>query len=202
MICANCAAPVPDNAHFCPHCGYSLKNATPQLVIKPFFTPLHVFVSIIPIQIFFSIWGATIFGIVGFFIIEYFGLEINPWYVALITGILFLIFTPLVAAYIIFQRYSTTEYRFYHDHLDCQEGFWPLQHKTINLEHIIELHMIQRFWQRLFNLGTIVLSTAASDKFKQTFGGIKMVDIHKPQEVYWSIKRIIESAQSAKMRVT
>lgn len=187
-----------DNANFCPQCGHALdEKSNPRLVIRPFFTPLSVIISLIPLQIFFTFWGAVVFGIAGFFLIEYFELSIDPWILALIFGILFFIFTPVVATYILLQRYSRTEYRFYPDRLDYEEGFYTMQQKSIGLTHIIEVNLIQGFWKRLFDLGTIILSTPATgEKSGSPKSGIRIPDVQRPHETYRRIKQIIEAAKN------
>ncbi len=198
MYCNNCGLNISDNARYCPQCGNALdQSSAPSLIIRPFFTPFSVVLSLIPLQIFFTIWGAVVFGIAGFFIIEYLELSINPWTFALVFGIIFFIFTPVTAAYIVLQRYSRTEYRFYPDRLEYEEGFYTGQQKSVGIEYIIEVNLIQGFWKRLFDLGTIVLSTAATgEKSGSPRSGIRIPDVHRPYEAYRAIKHIIEAARS------
>ncbi|MCX7678242.1 MAG: PH domain-containing protein [Spirochaetes bacterium] len=200
MNCANCAAPISDDAKYCSNCGYMLESfGTPQLIVKPLFSPLSVLISVIPVQIFFTLWGTVVFGIVSFFLIDYFELTINPWIVAIIIGAIFFILTPAIATFLILQRYSRTEYRFYRDHLECEEGLFSTQHKIINLDNIIEVNLQQSFWDRLFNLGTIVLSTAAKgEKTGSLRSGIRIVDIPQPKDAYRAIQRIIDLAHARK----
>lgn len=200
MYCNNCGTDIAENARYCPQCGNSLDtNSAPRLVIRPFFTPLRAVVSLIPLQIFFTIWGAAVFGIAGFFLIEYLELSINPWTLALVFGIIFFIFTPVVATYILLQRYSRTEYRFYSDRLDYEEGFYTMQEKSIDLEYIIEINLMQGFWKKLFDLGTIILSTAATgEKSGAPKSGIRIPDVRRPYETYQTIKQIIEARKREK----
>jgi membrane protein YdbS with pleckstrin-like domain len=198
MFCNNCGADIQPDAQYCPRCGIAVGDDTkPRIVIRPFFTPLNVLVSLIPLQLFFTLWGAVVFGIAGFFFIEYFELSINPWVLTLVFGILFFIFTPVIATYLLLQRYSRTEYRFYSDRLDYEEGFYAIQHKTIGLEHIIEVNMTQGFWKRLFDLGTIILSTAATgEKAGSPRSGIRIPDVQRLHETYRAVKRLIEAGKS------
>lgn len=198
MYCNNCGKDVAENAYYCPQCGHSLDNSSaPRLIVRPLFTPLSAVLSLIPLQIFFTIWGAVVFGIAGFFLIEYFDLSINPWLVALVFGIIFFILTPVVATYLLLQHYSRTEYRFYSNRLDYEEGFYTLQQKSIDIGHIIEVNLMQGFWKRLFDQGTIILSTAATgEKSGSPKSGIRIPDVHRPHEVYRAIKQIIAAAKS------
>lgn len=201
MYCHNCGNELGSEALFCPSCG-TRQSEAPEggnvrealVVIKPFFTPLNILVSIIPLQLFFTFWGAVVFGIAGFFIIQYLELAIDAWTVALDFGCLFFVFTPVIAMYILIQRYTHTEYRFFTDRLDYREGFYTSEEKSIGYEHIIEVNLVRGFWKRLFDLGTIVLSTAATgDTLGPSRSGIRIPDAQAPQETYRTIKRIIES---------
>jgi membrane protein YdbS with pleckstrin-like domain len=205
MYCHNCGNELGSEVPYCPSCGIRQIDATEGentrdalVVIKPFFTPLNILVSVIPLQLFFTLWGAVVFGIAGFFAIQYLDLAIDPWNVALVFGCLFFIFTPVIAMYLLIQRYARTEYRFFAERLDYHEGFYSTEEKSIGYEHIIEINLVRGFWKRLFNLGTIVLSTAATgDTLGPSRSGIRIPDVQAPRETYRSIKRIIDSCKSS-----
>jgi membrane protein YdbS with pleckstrin-like domain len=205
MYCHNCGNELGSEVLYCPSCGAQQLDAPEGesargalVVIKPFFTPLNIFVSVIPLQLFFTLWGAVVFGIAGFFAIQYLELDVNPWTVALVLGCLFFVFTPVIAMYVLIQRYARTEYRFFADRLDYREGFYSTEEKSIGYEHIIEVSLVRGFWKRLFNLGTIVLSTATTgDTLGPSRSGIRIPDVQAPQENYRTIRRIIGSCRSS-----
>lgn len=205
MYCYNCGNELGTEVPYCPSCGARQLDAPEGgsardtlVLIKPFFTPLNIFVSVIPLQLFFTLWGTVVFGIAGFFVIQYLELSIDPWTVALVFGCLFFIFTPVIAMYVLTQRYARAEYRFLSDRLDYREGFYSTEEKSIGYEHIIEVNLVRGFWKRLFNLGTIVLSTTTTgNTVGLSRSGIRIPDIQTPQAVYHSIKRVIDSCKSS-----
>jgi membrane protein YdbS with pleckstrin-like domain len=205
MYCYNCGNELGTEVPYCTSCGVQQLDAPEggsardaRVVIKPFFTPLNIFVSVIPLQLFFTLWGAAVFGIAGFFVIQYFELGVDPWTVALVFGCLFFVFTPVIAMYMLTQRYARAEYRFFADRLDYREGFYSTEEKSIGYKHIIEVNLVRSFWKRLFNLGTIVLSTAANGNTTgPSRSGIRIPDVQAPHATYNSVKRVIENCKSS-----
>jgi len=205
MYCHNCGIEVGTESLYCPSCGTSQIDTPgttggrdPMVIIKPFFTPLNIFVSIIPLQLFFTLWGGVVFGIAAFFLFQYFEIAADPWMAAIVIAGIFFVVTPVVAMYLMVQRYSRTEYRFYAERLDYHEGFYATDEKTIGFEHILEVSLIRGFWKRLFNLGTIILSTAATgDRLGPSRSGIRIPDVQWPGETYRKIRRIIENHKAS-----
>ena len=59
-------------------------------------------------------------------------------------------------------NYSRTEYRFFSDHLEFEEGFFSINKKVIRYRDVREVTLHKGFFQRMYGLGTIYLATLAT----------------------------------------
>ena len=104
---------------------------------------------------------------------------------AVFFGGLFFFGIPIVSYINKINTYRKTEYRFYPTKLDYYEGFFTVEEKTIDFSKITEVHLRKGVFQRMYGLGTIIISTA-------TIGsGIKITDIEDPDGIYQQVKEII-----------
>ncbi len=199
MYCHNCGNDTRPDANFCDNCGtpqFSQEKQTdearPVLTVRPFFSPLVTLIKQIPLQLLITAWGAAVFGIAGYFIIKYLDLDLYPWFFAILFGCLFFFITPVVVLFRMTHRYAKTEYRFYKNRLEYSEGAFIVGDTSISYDGIIEINMIRGIFSRLFRLGTIVLSTAATgDIISHSRRNILIQDIEYPEVVYRKIRHLI-----------
>jgi membrane protein YdbS with pleckstrin-like domain len=59
-------------------------------------------------------------------------------------------------------NYSRTEYRFFADRLEFEEGFFSINKKVIKFRDVKEVTLRKGFLQRFYDLGTIYLATLAT----------------------------------------
>ena len=201
MYCHNCGREVKEG-NFCPYCGakitargYSIgEDSYLLLTLKPVFVPSVVIFSILPLQIFFTIWGGIFFGGIGLFIIKFLKINIPEWSTFALFSCLFFFGLP-IAVYITKKKnYEKTEYRFYNTKLEYYEGFLNIEEKTIHYKNITEVYLKKNIIQRRFGLGTIILSTPATGNYSprgQYRSGIIIPDIKNPDENYKKIKELI-----------
>ena len=199
MYCHNCGRDVRGGANFCENCGApqiapeeTRDEFRPLLIIRPFFSPLVTLFKQIPVQILFTLWGGAVFGIAGYFIIKYLELPLSNWFFAILFGCLFFIITPMVYLFSMMNRYAKTEYKFYKNKLDYSEGVFTVGDKSVNFNGIIEVNLVRGVAQRMFGLGTIVLSTAATDDvISHSRREIRIADLEYPEIIYKKVKAII-----------
>jgi membrane protein YdbS with pleckstrin-like domain len=199
MYCHNCGKDVRNSANFCDNCGSpqigpgeKADENRPLLTVRPFFSPPVTFIKQIPFQILFALWGAAVFGIAGYFIVKYLELNIHPWFFAWFFGIIIFVFTPIVFIFTMLNRYAKTEYRFYKNRLECSEGVMTAGEMSIGYEAILEVNLVRGIVQRIFHLGTIMLSTAATrDLITHSRRRILLIDIEHPEIAYQKIKHLI-----------
>ena len=200
MFCPKCGKEITEDAVFCPYCGYKIKNdesekqtkGIKKLVLRPVFVPWVTLVSVIPLQIFFTIWGCIFFG--GFSIpISHFIFHKDPGFWSFIFfGLLFFFGIPIFVYNVKKKSYEKTVYVFYDDHLEYYEGFWTLEKKSINYNRITEISLRRGIIQKKYGLGTIFLSTPATGYSRgRARSGIAILDIPKADYVYKVLKNII-----------
>jgi membrane protein YdbS with pleckstrin-like domain len=201
MYCPKCGKEVPDEAMFCPYCGYKLKEdvkkssaqkSEKKLVLRPVFVPWVTLVSVIPVQIFFTIWGGIFFG--GFSIpLFHFLFHKDPGFAPfIIFALLFFFGLPVLVYFVKKKTYEKTTYTFYNDHLEYYEGFWTLEKKSINYSLITEISLRRGIIQKRYGLGSIVLSTPATGYSRgRARSGIVIMDIPKSEYIYKVLKNII-----------
>jgi len=218
MFCGNCGKQIIETSKFCSECGSPIyqqsgyQNEEKQrsikksdeliLTLKPVFIGWPILIQIIPIQIFLTIWGAGFLG--GF---SMFGLNlltnlltgshseiVFSWQPFAFWGIFCFIAVPLVSYFGKKLNYNYSVYRFYNSKLEYTESFLTKEIKSINYKKVLEVTLSKGIIQQGFELGTIVLSTAATTTSMRG-SGIRIPDIKNPDAVYQKIKQLVEQNQ-------
>ena len=135
---------------------------TPQFSLKPIFIGWITLLTQLPLQLFFTIWCGGFFGGMAssFLSIKF------PTAALYIGGLTFIIF-PTVIYWGKKLNYARTEYRFYVDRLEFDEGFFTLQKKVIKYRDVKEVTLREGILQRIYGLGTVYLATLATDSVSQ-----------------------------------
>lgn len=204
MFCKECGTKIDDDAKFCSNCGTSTslveteKKATydsglPLITARPVFIPWVTIASVIPIQIFMTIWAGGFFGGFSMFGIEALGLDLPTWFPFVFFASLAFFGIPFLTYYAKKKTYEKTEYKFFSDRLEFAEGFWTVENKTVKYRNVTEANLRKGVIQKKYGLGTIILSTPASG-FSQgrAWSGIRIADIENPDQVYNKILQLID----------
>lgn len=203
MYCNNCGQKAAKNAKVCQGCGTSLtRNATaskqepdtgkPTLVLRPVFIGWAAALSVLPIQIFMTLWGAGFLGGFSMLGLKELNLPLPSWVIFAIFGCLFFFGIPLLVYFARKKTYAKTEYKFHKDRLEYVEGFWTAEKKTVKYDKITETAMREGVIQKKYELGTIFLSTPATGFNQgQATSGIKIQDIKYPTKIYEAVQHCI-----------
>jgi membrane protein YdbS with pleckstrin-like domain len=199
MYCQNCRSEITAGANYCQNCGAQTSRALGKkdseraaLILKPQFLSPSMFLSMFGWQILFTLWGGALIGIIGLLLSSYYSWNISFWTFALIAGALFFVVSPLVFVFLMFNRYSKTDFLFFKDRLEFRSGILKLQKRTIYYQDIIELNLHSGLLQRFSDIGDIILITAAADrKSVVEKEGIRLFDIPNPEECFNKIKTLI-----------
>ena len=198
MFCKKCGKEVAEGIKFCPGCGTAVGGGSAAPVVEskdPIITTKPNF------------------------ILKLFLLQNWPFFIAITVSVLltlaaieFMFYTiVLLAVYVgyFFVRkntYAKTTYSFFNTKLDYFEGFLTVEEKTIKYDRITEVNLRKGFFQRMFGVGTIILSTPATagggggaNTGMAVLGGllgagasgIHILDIKNPDEVYAKVKGLI-----------
>lgn len=203
MFCSQCGKEMADDANFCASCGVSISGAQaagvqeldtgePLFVLRPRFIGWVTALSVVPIQLFMTVWGAGFFGGFGLLAVKGLGLPLPPGFTFVFFGCLFFFGIPLLLYTAKKRTYAQTEYRFFRNHLEYAEGFWTTENKTIKYDKVTEAAMRRGIIQRKCGLGTIFLATPATG-FQQgsAMSGIRIRDVEEPEKVYEAVKKLI-----------
>lgn len=197
MFCSKCGKKLAADSKFCASCGASVSGTlappaeepdtgVPLFVLRPRFIGWVVALSILPIQLFMTVWGAGFFGAFGWFAVKFLGLSFPPWFTFAFFGCLFFFGIPLITYTAKKKTYAQTEYRFFKNRLEYAEGFWTAEEKTIKYANVTETAMRRGVIQRRYGLGTIVLATPATG-----ISGIQIRDVEKAEKVHEALKSLI-----------
>jgi uncharacterized membrane protein YdbT with pleckstrin-like domain len=170
---------------------------------KPVFVGWIVFLMQLPIQLFMTFWAAMFFGGMSTsFMPGLRGSQI-PF---IIFGALAFFGIPIVAYFGKQLNYSRTEYRFFTDRLEFEEGFFSINKKVINFRNVKEVTLRKGIFQRIYGLGTVYLATLATGSTSRAnpfvalgFGnvsasGIMVRDVLDPDEMYEKVRRLVDAA--------
>jgi uncharacterized membrane protein YdbT with pleckstrin-like domain len=168
--------------------------------LRPVFVGWATIISLLPLQLFFTFWCGIFLGVP----IQWLGLfRGSGWLGFGIPGTLAFVVLPVVLFFGKKLNYSRTEYRFFHNRLEVDEGFFAISRKTVRLQEIKEVTLHKGFLQRMCGLGTIYLATAATGSFSSanpfgafgfgnvTSSGVTLRDIPNPDDAFERLRAIV-----------
>lgn len=162
------------------------------MTIRPVFIPSVAVLSVLPLQIFFTIWGAGFFGGFSLFAVEWLGLNLPEGSTFIFWGLAFFFGIPFLVYFGQKRTYEKTVYKFYRDKLVYMEGFLASEEKTIKYDKITESSLREGIFQKKYNLGTVRLATPATSVGSgRSSSGIRIQDIEHPEKVYKKVKELI-----------
>lgn len=91
---------------------------------------------------------------------------------------------------------SFTVYSLDEERLFVKKGFLNMTEDEVRLYRIMDLSLTRSFWQRMFGVGTIKVSSG-----DQTLGDFEIASIKKAREVKETLSKLVEEQRDAK-RVT
>src|SRR5438477_6154832 len=125
--------------------------------LKPIFVGWITLLVQLPLQLFLTLWSGGFFG--GFASFLFPSGSRTPF---VVFGALAFFGVPAVAYFGKKLNYSRTEYRFYADRLEFEEGFFSINKKVIKFRDIKEVTLRKGILQRIYGLGTVYLATLAT----------------------------------------
>lgn len=201
MYCQKCGKEINSDSKFCSSCGTPKSGETrfggsgsPVFKLKPKFLAMLTILTIIPLHLFLTIWATIFFGGLGMIAVRAVGMGFPDWLTFAVFGGLFFFLFPILVYVIKKKSYSKTEYRFFSDRMEYYEGFFSIEEKAIKYKNVTEVYLRKGVFQKMYGLGTIVLSTPATGTrgASRARSGISVVDIENPDEVYSKIKELVD----------
>lgn len=203
MFCMNCGKDMPAEARFCSNCGKAVEREpvetrqveTPSrdseqnelvMEIRPRFIWTVQLVKVLPLALFFMVWGGGFFG--GMFTV-FFAKATNQeqgtfgFYPFLICGILFFSLVWGLGTLIPYFNTQKTCYKIYADRITKIDGFFNISEQHLKLHRIVETSYDATFIQRMFGLGNINLETLGS--------GFVLANIEDPRRIYDIIDEMV-----------
>ncbi len=170
--------------------------------LKPVFIGWITLLQQLPFQLFLTLWCGAFFGGLG----RSFGIFPQDSQTPFIFFGALVFFGIPITFYIVKKlNYGRTEYKFFDDQLEFEEGFFTINKKLVKYKDIKEVTLGKGILQRIYGLGTIYLATLATGStpsfnpfYALGFGnvsasGIGVRDIPNPDEAYEKIKAMVES---------
>lgn len=169
---------------FCHSCGASVTPGVKKVKkgedfsARPVFVPIVVFMSFLPLGLFFGIWLGGFLGTFGSIAAHKMGMP--PLWGFLVPGLIGFLIGFLGFYFSTRNNYRKTVYEFSDDRLIYFDGFWNRSKKELMYRSIREIGYNESIFQRKYNLGNIVVSTPATDKK----AGLCLRDIRNVASVY------------------
>jgi uncharacterized membrane protein YdbT with pleckstrin-like domain len=179
--------------------------------VRPVFIGWITFVMQLPFQLFFTVWAALFFGGMTQALPVFTRGSEAPF---IIFGALAFFAVPAVAYLGKKLNYSRTEYRFFSDRLEFEEGFFSINEKTIRYQDVKEVTLHKGVFQRIYGLGTIYLATIATGTSPWGYGsgsfnpfnafgfgnisasGVSVRDIADPDQMFDKIRQLVDAQRS------
>jgi uncharacterized membrane protein YdbT with pleckstrin-like domain len=172
--------------------------------VRPVFIGWIALLAQTPLQLFFTFWCGGFFGGItrgsGLF-------EQGSWAPFLLFGGIAFFGLPAVTYFGKKLNYSRTEYRFFDDRLEFEEGFFSINKKVILFRDVKEVTLRKGVFQRLYGLGTIYLATLATGSTPGAnafaalgFGnisasGVNVRDITDPDRTFDRIRQLVDATR-------
>jgi membrane protein YdbS with pleckstrin-like domain len=175
-----------------------------KLSIRPVFIGWITLLTQLPLQLFFTVWCGGFFGGIG----AAAGLFPNSLSASYAIGAVAFFAIPVVAYVGKKLNYSRTEYRFYSDRLEFDEGFFSINKKVIKFRDVKETTLRQGILQRTYGLGSIYLATLATGSTGNTnpftalgFGnvsasGVIVRDVGDPETTFQKVRQLVDAESS------
>ncbi|HZC56682.1 MAG TPA: PH domain-containing protein [Xanthobacteraceae bacterium] len=169
--------------------------------VKPVFIGWITLLVQLPLQLFFTFWAGGFFGAM-ILSLQLFPKDSRAPFVFF--GLLAFFGIPAVAYIGKKLNYARTEYRFFDDHLEFEEGFFSINKKVIKFRDVKEVTLRKGVLQRIYGLGTIYLATLATGSTRGAnpflalgFGnvsasGVSVRDIADPDQAFDKIRGMID----------
>lgn len=174
-----------------------------KLSLKPVFIAWSTLLAQLPLHLFLTAWfGGFVGGMFKSFGYKYISMPFNPF---IFFGSLMFLCFPLFVIITKKFNYAKTEYRFFDDRLEFEEGFFTINKKVIKYKDVKEITLRRGILQQVNKLGTIYLGTMAtgSTNYYNPFSvlgfgntaasGISIKDVSEPEIEFEKIQKIIES---------
>jgi membrane protein YdbS with pleckstrin-like domain len=175
---------------------------TAVFTVRPVFIGWITLLVQLPLQLFFTIWAGGFFGgmtqATGLF---------PRGSSFIVFGAIAFFSIPAVAYIGKKLNYGRTEYRFFADRLEFEEGFFSINKKVIRFRDIKEVTLRKGILQRIYGLGTIYLATLATGSgqnfrpfvalgFGNVSGsGISVRDIADPDQTFDRIRKLVDACR-------
>jgi membrane protein YdbS with pleckstrin-like domain len=172
-----------------------------KFIEHPVFVGWIALVAQLPVQLFFTLWAGLFFGGLAKSLAR--SADSAPF---VMFGAIAFFGIPIVAYFGKKLNYGKTNYTFYEDRLEFEEGFFSRNKKVIKYRDVLEVSLRRGILQRSCGLGTIYLATLATGSsgprtnpfYALGFGnisasGVGVRDIHDPDTVFDRIRALIDS---------
>ncbi len=90
------------------------------------------------------------------------------------------------------KNYAKTTYSFMPDRLVYYDGFFNRAKKEIKYSAILEIGYTEGIFQRMYDLGSINLSTSATAASNKQHAGIVLLDVEKTEEHFLKFKKLYD----------
>lgn len=177
-----------------------------EFSLKPVFIGWTTLLAQLPLQLFLTVFMAFFFGLPITALMT--GGDFEPEDIFLgpafsLFAVLAFFGVPLLICVGKQMNYAHTEYRFYKDHMDFEEGFLTIQKKQIRYADIKEVTLRRGVLQQPYGLGTIYLATTATGPSPESrpfsaisigsasSSGVSVRDVRDPEAVYDKIRRLV-----------
>jgi membrane protein YdbS with pleckstrin-like domain len=176
------------------------------LSVQPVFVGWITWLIQLPLQLFLTVWAGGFFGGMLGALFRDRTTNVIPWTSFVLCGAIAFIAVPLVTYLGKKLNYSRTEYRFYADRLEFDEGFFTLNKKVVKYRDIKEVSLRRGILQRTCGLGTIYLATLATGTggrmtnpfYALGFGnisasGVGVRDVRDPEQAFTKLRALIDA---------
>lgn len=120
----------------------------------------------------------------------------GPIGAVLVTCLIIWLVGSVISFFVIRGAYENMVYRFYPDRMEYIDGYFTRNKKMIRYRHVTEVDLTQNVLQRMYNVGSITLSTPSGAAAESgATGGISMPDVSNADRTYDRIRALVEQAR-------
>lgn len=189
MVCKNCGEYVNEKFEYCPYCGDFLDKSQymENDIVYKIYPTCNIWTELIPDLK--TILILVLLTFINFYFQDFLLLNeyYSPNYIWILYIIVFLWYD--MKAMMKKLRFQKIEYCFYKDHLEYHEQFGRRIMHSVRYDTISDVAIHQSWIDSMFHRGTLALYTANREDY-----GIYIYDVPNVEEVYYQVKKMIDSA--------
>ena len=163
----------------------------PLVVLRPRFVLSVSLAASVPVTLFFTVWATVFLGVFSTLALNALGTAVPGWAPFVFSAAAALVGIPLLMCWTERASHARTEYRFFANELEYDQGRFDLERRSVPLASVREVTLRRSTTQRRAGTGTIVVATSAATN---QGGTIRLADVDDPEAALARVQQLVDGS--------